>query len=179
MRKALISLLLATGCAPLALAGHSPVRDEMQTIRVLAHRVEISATNLSRAGGRGRPWLDRREQIALRQLRELQGAAERFHRRVLRRDRSSRGSDADFQRLVFEYRRAAASISDLRPDRQVRRDWLRLEADMERLVGFYTSPPRWGGHGRDRDDRLGQDAGALQGTYQTRSGASIGIAVRW
>jgi hypothetical protein len=179
MRKAITGLFVATAFVPLALAGHPPVQDEMETIRVLAHRVETAAAKLHRTAERNRHHMDRREAFALRLLHELEDAAEFFHRRVESRYASYRGTDNDFRRLVIQYRRAAANLNDLHPDRQVWRDWRRLEADMERLMDFYGGRSRWERDGRDDRRRDDDHEGAVYGRYRTRGGGSVGIAVRW
>ncbi len=181
MRKAITGLLLATAFAPLALAGHPPVRDEMETIRVLAHRVEDSATRLHRYAERDRHHFDAREEYAFRQLHEMERLAERFHRRVEGRSCTIGSSDSDFRRLVYQYRRVAASLDDLHPDRRVWREYLRLESDMERLMDFYGGSARWrrGGWHHRWDDDDDDDHGSVYGRYRTRGGGRFGIAVRW
>lgn len=146
--RLILAFAVALLAAPAAWASH-PRADQMETVKLLAHRVEDAARHVHREAEERAHHGDREEEEALKALHRLENRARHFHREVERYYGDPGHTEHDFYRLLDAYEDALYAFPHLHGERHVRRDFDRLRRAMDELVRFY-GVRGYDGHGYGR-----------------------------
>lgn len=130
-----------------ALAGH-PDRSHMYKVKELAREVEREASRLHRTAERHAHHGDRAEAHALKQLHELEEAAEHFYYDVKRNYRNPSHTAGDYRRLARCWHETSRSVHALHGFRHVERLFYEVARAMDDLEYYYSDR-----RGYDRYDR--------------------------
>lgn len=113
------------------------------SVRAAASDVERKARRLYRDARATEHHGDVWERRALRDLRELEWAAEHFYRQVSRYRNGAHHTRHDYQRLVRAHRDAGSSLRRAHAFNRVLNDYRRLDHSMRQLrMAYRFSPPR-------------------------------------
>lgn len=146
----LLFLLLVLVVPGQALAGH-PDPSHMYEVKKLAREVERESSRLHRTAERYAHHGDRSEAYALKQLHELEDAAEHFYYQVKKYYQDPYHTADDYRRLVHAWHDSYRSVDALHGFRHVQHRFYEVARAMDHLEYYYSDR-----RGYDRHDRHGR-----------------------